>query len=133
MTDRIHISIEIQDFYASVLHNGANYRGRQVETFLPGGQDSADGNENWNTSPTGYYMRKFFNEAITLDDWDNMGTTTPWRYIRYAEILLNFAEAQNEATGPSAVAFDAIDAIRLRAGMPVVDRSMTQAEFRDKN
>ena len=39
-------------------------------------------------------------EDITLNDWNDMGTT-PWRYMRYAEVLLNYAEAQNEATGPT--------------------------------
>ena len=35
-------------------------------------------------------------KVVGLDDWNNMGTAT-WRYFRYAEILLNYAEAQNEA------------------------------------
>ncbi|MFY0624913.1 MAG: RagB/SusD family nutrient uptake outer membrane protein [Reichenbachiella sp.] len=119
-------------FYATVLHNGASYRGRDVETFVPGGQDSADGPENWNTSPTGYYMRKFFNEDIALDDWDNMGTTTPWRYIRYAEILLNYAEAQNEAVGADASVYEAINQVRGRAGMPNIPAGLTQAQMREK-
>ncbi|MEP3390349.1 MAG: RagB/SusD family nutrient uptake outer membrane protein [Reichenbachiella sp.] len=119
-------------FYASVLYNGADYRGRQIETYLPGGQDSQDGPENWNTSPTGYYMRKFFDENIGLEDWDNMGTTTGWRYIRYAEILLNFAEAENEANGPTADAYAAVNQVRDRAGMPDFPAGLTKAEFREK-
>lgn len=119
-------------FYATILSNGADYRGREVETFLPGGQDSPDGQENWNTSPTGYYMRKFLNESIELDDWNNMGTTTPWRYIRYAEILLNYAEAQNEATGPSQSVNDAVNAVRIRAGMPPLPAGLDKAQLRER-
>lgn len=118
-------------FYATILYNGANYRGRQVETFLPGGKDSPDGNEPWNTSPTGYYLRKFLKESISLDDWNNMGTAT-WRYFRYAEILLNYAEAQNEAEGPDQSVYDAVNAIRSRAGMPDLPAGLSQSEMRER-
>jgi starch-binding outer membrane protein, SusD/RagB family len=118
-------------FYATILYNGADYRGRQIETFLPGGKDSPDGNEPWNTSPTGYYLRKFLKESITLEDWNNMGTAS-WRYFRYAEILLNYAEAQNEAVGPDQSVYDAVNAIRSRAGMPALPAALSQAEMRDR-
>jgi starch-binding outer membrane protein, SusD/RagB family len=118
-------------FYATILYNGAPYRGRQIETFLPGGKDSPDGNEPWNTSPTGYYLRKFLKESISLEDWNNMGTAS-WRYFRYAEILLNFAEAQNEATGPDQSVHDAINAIRTRAGMPNLPAGLSQEEMRER-
>ncbi len=45
-----------------------------------------------------------------------------WSLFRYAEVLLNYAEAKNEASGPEASIYDALDLIRVRAGMPVVDR-----------
>jgi hypothetical protein len=118
-------------FYATILFNGSQYRGRQIETFLPSGKDSPDGNEPWNTSPTGYYLRKFLKESITLDDWNNMGTAT-WRYFRYAEILLNYAEAQNEAVGADQSVYDAVNAIRTRAGMPALPAGLSQAEMRDR-
>lgn len=118
-------------FYATVLYNGADYRGRQVETFLPGGKDSPDGNEPWNTSPTGYYLRKFLKESISLDDWNNMGTAT-WRYFRYADILLNYAEAQNEAEGPDQSVYDAVNEIRSRAGMPDLPAGLSQSEMRER-
>jgi hypothetical protein len=118
-------------FYATILYNGAPYRGRQIETFLPSGKDSPDGNEPWNTSPTGYYLRKFLKESVSLEDWPNMGTGT-WRYFRYAEILLNFAEAQNEATGPDPAVYDAVNAIRDRAGMPPLPDDLSQDEMRER-
>jgi len=42
--------------------------------------------------------------------------------FRYAEVLLSLAEASNELHGPSDEVYDALDAIRERAGMPDVDR-----------
>jgi hypothetical protein len=118
-------------FYATVLYNGAAYRGRAIETFLPEGKDSPDGNEPWNTSPTGYYLRKFLKESVTLDDWSNMGTAS-WRYFRYAEILLNYAEAQNEATGPDQSIYDAVNAVRSRAGMPDLPAGLSQDEMQTR-
>ena len=41
----------------------------------------------------------------------------PWIIFRYAEILLDFAEAQNEATGPTPEIYAALNKIRKRAGI----------------
>ncbi|MGE5944465.1 MAG: RagB/SusD family nutrient uptake outer membrane protein [Flavobacteriales bacterium] len=117
-------------FYATVVHNGMTFRDRPYESFLPGGKDSPDGNEPWNTSKTGYLMRKFMREDIDLNSWDDMGTS-PWRYFRYAEILLNYAEAQNEAVGPDASVYDAVNQVRARAGMPDLV-GLSQSEMRDR-
>jgi hypothetical protein len=117
-------------FYATVVYNGLMFRDRPYESFLPGGLDSPDGNEPWNTSKTGYLMRKFMREDIDLNAWDDMGTS-PWRYFRYAEILLNYAEAQNEAVGPDASVYDAVNQVRGRAGMPDLV-GLGQSEMRDR-
>lgn len=116
-------------FKATILYNGAPYRERNIETFIPGGKDSRDGNDNWNTTKTGYYLKKFMNDAYPLQNpWGNAGFQ-PWIYFRYAEILLNFAEASNEAYGPDAIpagssisARQAVNLIRARAGvnMPAI-------------
>lgn len=45
-----------------------------------------------------------------------------WNLYRYADLLLMYAEAKNEASGPDATIYDALDLIRDRAGMPSVDR-----------
>lgn len=43
--------------------------------------------------------------------------------FRYAEVLLSYAEAENELNGPSAGVYEALDAVRARAGMPAVDKA----------
>lgn len=45
-----------------------------------------------------------------------------WILFRYAEVLLTYAEAKNEESGPDNSIFEALDLIRIRAGMPTVDR-----------
>ena len=118
-------------FYATVLYNGAMFRGREVETFMPGGKDSPDGNGSWNTSPTGYSMRKFGDETVDINDWSNMGKA-PWKYFRYAEILLNYAEAKNEISGPDNSVYDAINKIRTRAGMPNLPAGLSRDAMREQ-
>jgi starch-binding outer membrane protein, SusD/RagB family len=119
-------------FYATILYNGAEYRGREVETFLPGGKDSKDGDQNWNTSKTGYYLYKFIDTNLPIDNpWDVAGTQ-PWIYLRYAEVLLNYAEAKNEVSGPDASVYEAINLIRQRAGMPDLPAGLSQSDMRDR-
>ncbi len=117
-------------FYATVVNNGSMLRDRPYEFFLPGGMDSSDGNEPWNVSKTGYLLRKFMDTDITLNDWDYMGAI-PWRYMRYAEVLLNYAEAQNEAVGPDDNVYNAINQVRQRAGMPPLV-GLSQDQMREK-
>ncbi len=120
-------------FYATVLHDGAPYRGRAVETFIPGGRDSKDGPSNWNTSKTGYYLRKFVDEDLPIQNPWNVAGIQPWIYFRYAEILLNYAEAQNEVGAtPDITVYNAVNQVRARAGInmpPLV--GLTKEQMRE--
>ncbi|WP_246850002.1 RagB/SusD family nutrient uptake outer membrane protein [Rufibacter roseolus] len=121
-------------FYATILYNGAQYRGRAVETFTPGGKDSKDGPSNWNTSQTGYYLRKFMDDTNPIQNPWNVAGRQPWIYFRFAEVLLNYAEAQNEAVGPDATVYSAINMIRQRqaVNMPPLPAGLSQAEMRQR-
>lgn len=50
--------------------------------------------------------------------------------MRYAELLLIYAEAKIELNDIDDSVFEALDAVRNRVGMPSVDRDATQAELR---
>lgn len=81
-------------FYATILYDGAPFKGREIETFLPGGKDSKEGVLSpWNASESGYYVRKYIDESITDPNYSNASDPT-WPFIRYAEVLLNYAEAE---------------------------------------
>lgn len=56
-----------------------------------------------------------------------------WIIFRYADVLLMYAEAKNEATGPDNSVYEALDLVRARAGMPPVDRARyaTQESLRE--
>ena len=53
--------------------------------------------------------------------------------FRYAEVLLTYAEAENELNGPSAIVYDLLNQVRNRVGMPDVDQTKygTQATLRE--
>jgi starch-binding outer membrane protein, SusD/RagB family len=82
--------------------------------------------EGYNGGYTGYYLRKFINPSVDAQFESN---TTPWRYIRYGEILLNYAEACIELH-EDAEALIYINMIRKRAGMPEITE--TGAALRER-
>ncbi len=111
-------------FYASILYNGAMYRGRPVEVFIPKGKDSSQGDiGSWNTSLTGYYLYKFMDENQSLSETN----TQPWIFFRLAEFYLNYAEAEFYL-GNEEECRDAINKIRNRESvkMPAVTESGEQ-------
>ncbi|MEZ4905302.1 MAG: RagB/SusD family nutrient uptake outer membrane protein [Spirosomataceae bacterium] len=50
--------------------------------------------------------------------------------FRYADVLLMFAEAQNEVSGPTQAIYDALNLIRKRAGMPNFLTGLTKDQMR---
>jgi starch-binding outer membrane protein, SusD/RagB family len=113
-------------FYATILYDGAPFKGRTIDTFVPGG---IDGNEAEPGSVTvarpGYYLRKFVDESID-DPIETRIGNTPWTFFRYAEILLNYAEA-NYFLGNEDVARTYLNMVRSRpsVAMPDVTESGT--------
>jgi hypothetical protein len=79
-------------------------------------------------SPTGYNFKKYL--AVLNDYWKttygemNLAQTGGnVIVIRYAEVLLMFAEAKIEAGQTDQSVYDAINQVRQRAGMPIVTAS----------
>lgn len=97
---------------ATIMHNGKNWLGRPVETF-DGGQDKPGGNRT--QTRTGYYLRKFMGKFETSTSYSNQGHHVI--LLRYAEILLNHAEALNESGGAVAAIIDNLVLVRKRAGI----------------
>ncbi|MEI7527271.1 MAG: RagB/SusD family nutrient uptake outer membrane protein, partial [Mariniphaga sp.] len=84
--------------------------------------------EPWNGGYTGYYLRKFCDPKV---DGRFTSQNSPWRYFRYAKILLNYAEACIEL-GQEGEARTYINMIRKRAGMKDITESGTalRAKYR---
>jgi hypothetical protein len=128
-------------FYASILYDGANWRERPDDviandpegivqtgyyenedgTLSPGLDTRQSPIEDWNGTYSGYYMRKFIDPSINHQYEDQR---LPWRQMRYAEVLLNYAEASIEL-GEEIEARKYLNMIRARAGMPEIAESET--------
>ena len=111
-------------FYASILYNGAKWEGREIETFV-GGVDGfmAFRDESTATSTTtGYYLKKWITEDAT--DWETKASSHFFITLRYAEVLLNKAEALAElGEDRLSEALAALNEVRARVGLPAKDAS----------
>lgn len=130
-------------FYATIYTQNTTWKGSRVDfhngLLLPDGsiQTSgsyqnvpARGNQTVDNSfGTGFGVLKYLEETK-----DNMGeratSGTDWQLFRYAEILLNYAEAAFELGRP-ADALDAVNQVRARAGiaaLTTIDREKIRQE-----
>lgn len=76
---------------------------------------------------SGYYQLKRLNpDAAPGTDASGQN----YVFLRYAEVLLNFAEAQNEATGPNADVYEAINELRMRSNLPALATGLTKDQMR---
>jgi len=119
-------------FYASVIYNGSEWRGKTIETFVDGQNGPGDYDEyETSAAMTGYYIRKFITETNSIV-FGQPNSSDNWILMRYAEVLLNYAEAQNEASGPDGSVYDAVNNVRDRAGMPELPLGLSQTEMRQR-
>jgi hypothetical protein len=125
--------------YADILFEGAQWRQRPADvvdkdpkgiiqvgywekwnaatskTEVVAGLDTRKGPiEDWNGTYSGYYLKKFMDPAV---DAQFFRSEVPWRFIRYTEILLNYAEACINL-GEEVEAKKYLNMIRKRAAMP---------------
>lgn len=109
----------------SILHQGSVYKaGVVIETFRGGNTNNTN---RLDSSKTGYGLLKM----VDTSKWGAAGNAdNDWIFIRYAEVLLIYAEAKNEASGPDVSVFSAINQVRARAGQPPLAAG-SQAALRD--
>lgn len=109
-------------FYKTIIYNGSAWQGITAETYLGGRHRLKITN-----CRTGYFVRKYLPETVRSNS--SVTAYHNWQYIRLAEIYLNYAEAINEAEGP-AKAYDYVNAVRRRSGMPDLPAGLSQEEMR---
>ncbi|MCD8137755.1 MAG: RagB/SusD family nutrient uptake outer membrane protein [Parabacteroides gordonii] len=100
-----------------VLHDGEVMYGVTVKTAPLKSSGSTGVAQHNDATATGYYQQKWLDPSIDPQStgWD-MGKD--WHVIRFAEVLLTYAEAKNEISGLDASAFEAVNRVRRRVGMP---------------
>lgn len=85
---------------------------------------------NYQVSVTGFYVKKYINKE-DMNDLSNCGINII--LLRYAEVLLTYAEAKVELNQIDGTVYDAIDLIRSRTdvNMPLIARNKSQVELRE--
>lgn len=104
---------------ATVVYPGMFYEGKY---YNPIDKASPDYYAENNNSKTGYLVKKYTSNLDDFSDMWNTGLNMP--VIRYAEVLLGYAEAKIEANQIDASVIKAINDVRTRAGMPELDASV---------
>ncbi len=123
-------------FYDWIVYNGAPYdmnwmsKPDTIYTWI-NKVNPSDNEIDFGTNDVGntaYYFKKKLNPDVRPGGGPKSGQN--WIYFRYAEVLLGYAEAQNEAIGPDATVYDAVNKVRERAGLPDLQSGMSQDAMR---
>jgi hypothetical protein len=117
-------------FYQSYVYDGSLWLGVEMVAKQGLGSDNqTDLTNSGDASNTGYYVRKSLEERNAVNGPNNLSGAN-YMIFRYAEVLLSYAEAQNEAVGPDASVYDAINKVRVRSSLPQLAAGLTQAQMR---
>jgi hypothetical protein len=119
-------------FQQSIIYNGRKWGNGTIYTYVGSGVDGL--NYNTASTQTGYYVAKLLDSNATLIT-SYKGGSHYWVFMRYAEALLNYAEAQNEVlAAPDASVYNAINQIRSRTnvGMPPLPAGLSKDDMRQR-
>lgn len=123
-------------FYQSIIYDGSSWQGDTIKTRRGiNALNEIDLGSASDVSNTGYYGRKTLDERISgQTSLAQSPGGSSYIYFRYGDVLLMYAEAQNEAVGPDATAQDALNKVRGRGGLPTIQTtygSVSQAKLRE--
>jgi starch-binding outer membrane protein, SusD/RagB family len=104
---------------------------RKAVTFYTSVYNAATGQTVVFNNPYTPYFNKFVDYSLTpLNNQPTSGVNYP--VIRYADVLLSYAEVQNELNGgPTADSYTALNAVRARAHVNALPPGLGQSDFRD--
>lgn len=107
----------------TVLYPGMDWQGGILNTLdktIGGNKNPNDPDDANNASKTALTWAKYL---APKSQYDNMWSTDVSVILfRYAEVLLSYAEAENELNGPSETVYTLLNQVRNRAGMPEVNK-----------
>ena len=126
-------------FYDFIVYDGATYKldwmptediiyTRIDETYAnPDKTNQIDLAGKTDVGDSGYYQKKRLNpDAAPGNDASGQNDV----FYRYAEVLLNYAEAQNEAVGPDPSVYNAVNRVRDRSDLPDLPAGLSKEEMR---
>ena len=120
-------------FAQTIVYDGATWQGFTYKSRV-GGNNAIDMGYSSDRTHTGYHARKRLDESIPWASGRNGVAYQNYMFFRYAEVLLSFAEAENEVNGPTSDVLAAVDQVRTRGGIPGVEAvygTVSQAQMRN--
>jgi hypothetical protein len=119
-------------FYASILYDGCRWQGQPFNTRIgiPNNTNEFTPAATGNGNPSGYGLKKLLDSTIVAGNTNLDGRNVI--VYRYAEVLLNYAEAQNEGKGPDQSVYDAVNQLRERAGLPPLPAGLSKDDMRKR-
>lgn len=117
-------------FYQSIIFDGSTWLGFEMVMKQGVGSRNATDLSNTNEATnTGYYLRKGLDPKYAVNG-DHRLSSANFVIYRFAEVLLSYAEAQNEASGPDASVHEAVNKVRVRSGLPALKTGISQEQMR---
>jgi len=120
-------------FDATLIVNGSTFGFQNLPVYLYEGAPM-DGINHAYATVTGYLMRKGTDESNQVY-YGGSGSDQNWLELRYAEVLLNYAEAQNEVlVAPDQSVYEAVERVRQRAGLDPyhLPQGLSKVEMRER-
>ncbi len=111
-------------FHATVIYNGALWKGKVMENCIDGingrYMDYREDTYANGRTTTGYYLRKLMDESNT--SLNTLRSTQTWVELRLAEVYLNRAEAHYHL-GNEGAALNDLNMVRKRPGVNLPDKT----------
>lgn len=118
-----------QRFYTDIIYDGAVWLDDEIIMKQGvGSRNQTDLSDNNEATNTGYYWKKAIDPQYA--NLNNIENGANYIIFRFADVLLGYAEAQNEANGPDESVYAAINQVRERADLPAVEEGLSQAQMR---
>lgn len=123
-------------FYQSIIYNGSTW-----ETYLMSMvTNTVDPSKNGSCKPRlgkarcGYGPKKFIEELDpSTNIYGGYAQSNNWPYFRYAEVLLNYAEAKNESLSvPDESVYNVVNEVRARSNQPNLPTGLSKEEMRKR-
>lgn len=119
-----------------IIYNGSSFKNVVINTYV--GADQNGINQLLTSTRSGYYLKKFMLPGVTLNPTGPVSANHSYTLFRETEVLLNYAEAANEAWGPDGdpngygyTAKSKIAELRQRAGITQPDAYLESITTKD--
>ncbi len=121
-TNGVHI--RDRRLYETVCHSG-------VALFPDEGYEENGPITITNQMQTGFGMMKLLQPTTEMPSYSTISDADVV-ILRYAEVLMMIAEAENEANGPTQKVYDAVNKVRVRSGQPELPAGLTKDQMRER-